>query len=83
MKRLTAKGIEKHLFSSYGECRHNPQAMYAAAKETAKETGIAAIDIFHFVIGESSPAGLKSYGFHTAAGRYVVEYFQYQYDKTI
>lgn len=79
MKRLTAKGIAAHLLNEYGECRHNPDAMYTAAIETAEETGISPLDIFHFVIGESSPTGLKSYGFHTTAGRYVIEYFTNQY----
>lgn len=83
MKRLTAKGITAYLLNNYGECRHEPEAMYRAAIETEEETGIDAIDIFHFIIGESKPDGLTSYGFHTAAGRYVIEYFTNKYEQTI
>lgn len=83
MKKLTAKGIAAHLVKQYGECRHNPDAMYTAAVETAEETDLSPLDIFRFIIGESKPAGLTSYGFHTAAGRYVIEYFTSQYQAAV
>ena len=79
MKNLTAKGIAAHLLNNYGECNHNPGAMYTAAIETAKATDLSPLEVFKFIIGESKPAGLTSYGFHTAAGRYGVEYFTNQY----
>lgn len=81
MKRLTAKGIERYLMSEYGECRHKPDAMYAAAVATAKETGMRPLEIFYFVIGELKPSGLTSYGFHTVAGRYVIDHFTSEYNK--
>lgn len=81
MKRLTPKGIAAHLMSEYGECRHNPEAMYKAAVATAKETGMKPLEIFYFVIGAAKPTGLTSYGFHTVAGRYVIDYFTSEYNK--
>lgn len=81
MKRLTPKGITKYLINEYGECRHNPDAMYAASVETAKETGFTPLEVFRFVIGEGRPAGLTSYGFHTVAGRYVINHFKSEYEK--
>lgn len=83
MKKLTPKGITAHLLDQYGECNHDPGAMYTAAVETAKETRMDPLDIFYFIIGETKPEGLTSYGFHTAEGRYIVDYFSNQYHAAI
>ena len=81
MQRLTAKGIERYLTETYGECRHNPKAMAHAAKQVAKTIKCKPSEVFHFVIeNEDIPSlYLKSYGFHTRRGREVIHQFEYYY----
>lgn len=81
MKRLTAKGIERYLTETYGECRHNPKAMAHAAKQVAKTIKCKPSEVFHFVIENEDIPGLylKSYGFHTRSGREVIHQFEHHY----
>lgn len=81
MQRLTAKGIERYLRETYGECRHNPKAMAHAAKQVAKIIKCKPSEVFHFVIENEDIPGryLKSYGFHTRSGREVIHQFESYY----
>ena len=81
MQRLTAKGIERYLTETYGECRHNPKAMAHAAKQVAKTIKCKPSEVFHFVIENEDIPGLylKSYGFHTRDGREVIRQFESYY----
>ncbi len=81
MQRLTAKGIERYLTETYGECRHNPKAMAHAAKQVAKTLKCKPSEVFHFVIESEDIPGLylKSYGFQTRGGREVIHQFEHYY----
>jgi hypothetical protein len=82
MNRLTAKGIERYLTETYGECRHNPKAMAHAAKEVAKTLKCKPLDVFRYVIRETKDIPglyLTSYGFQTRDGREVIHQFEYYY----
>ncbi len=81
MQRLTAKGIERYLTETYGECRHNPKAMAHAAKQVAKTLKCKPSEVFHFVIENEDIPGLylKSYGFQTRGGREVIHQFEHYY----
>ncbi len=81
MQRLTAKGIERYLTETYGECRHNPKAMAHAAKQVAKTLKCKPLEVFHFVIETKDIPGLylKSYGFQTRGGREVIHQFEHYY----
>jgi hypothetical protein len=81
MQRLTAKGIERYLTETYGECRHNPKAMAHAAKQVAKTLKCKPSEVFHFVIENEDIPGLylKSYGFQTRDGREVIHQFESYY----
>ncbi len=81
MQRLTAKGIERYLTETYGECRHNPKAMAHAAKQVAKTIKCKPLEVFHFIIENQDIPSLylKSYGFQTRNGREVIRQFENYY----
>lgn len=82
MERLTANGIKKYLIKNYGRVNHDCEKIKISCQKTARRYGCTTKDVFHFVIERKAIPGLytHSYGFHTALGREIYEFFKYNYN---
>ena len=75
MEKLTVKNATQYIKEHYGKPRQNMAHLVKACKQTAKNNRLDPIDIF-FLLIENKPvpgAHTHSYGFHTAAGRHLIE----------
>lgn len=81
MQKLTSRGIESYLRTTYGECRHNASALEKASRITAKTVGCSPIEMFKFMVEDAPINGLytHSYGFHTRQGRHLRSLFEENY----
>jgi hypothetical protein len=81
MQRITAKSVENYLRTTYGECRHNPDALAKASRATAKAVGCSPIEMFKFMVDDEPIGGIytHSYGFHTREGRAIRGIFEENY----
>ena len=81
MERLTSNGIEKYLIKNYGRVNHECEKIKISCQKTSRRYGCTAKEVFHFIIENNPIPGLytHSYGFHTALGREIYEFFKYKY----
>lgn len=82
MERLTANGIEKYLIKNYGRVSHDCDKIKKSCQKTARRYGCTSKEVFHFIIESESIPGLytHSYGFHTALGREIYDFFKHNYN---
>ena len=84
MKNLTVHQARQHL-SQYGTIRHDISRLIYAARQTAKQYKVKAVDIFFFMIENKKVNGLFlfEYGFTNRQGRQVKEVFSAYYEDNI
>jgi hypothetical protein len=79
---ISKKFIIDYITSNYGPMRHDIYRMYYAIINTAKEFKLNKKDLFFYIIERRGAIpGTTSYGFDTAYGRAIREYFDYEYYK--
>ena len=81
MDKLTTKQATNYINDKYGRARHNIDHIVRACKYVADREELDAVDLFHLLIENKPVPNLNthSYGFHTRAGRYLIDSIQEKY----
>lgn len=83
MDKLTIKKATQYIKQNYREPRHDISKLVKACKQTGKDHKINPVHIFFLLIENIPVPGINthSYGFHTAAGRHLIDQTVYNYHK--
>lgn len=85
MEKLTTKTAIEYINHNYGRPRHNVEYLVKACKAVARAEELDAVDLF-FLLIENKPVPnvhTHSYGFHTNAGRHLIDSMQGKYYQLI
>ena len=78
---LTIVGAKKYIKENYVQARHDISCLVKACRKVAKDNGVKPRELFFLMI-ENKPiegANTHSYGFHTGAGRHLIDSTSSQY----
>lgn len=81
MDELTVDNVKEYMDTNYGGTKLNVECLVSACQWVSRTEEIGEVDLFHLLIENQPIKGLftHSYGFHTRAGRYLIQEMSRKY----
>lgn len=81
IKELTTENVKDYMDTNYGGTKLDVECLVSACQWVSQSENVGEVDLFHLLIENEPIKGLytHSYGFHTAAGRYLINEMSRKY----
>ena len=81
MNKLTPDNVKDYMDTTYGGTKLNVDCLVSACQWVSQSENVGEVDLFHLLIENKPIKGLytHSYGFHTAAGRHLIDEMSRKY----